>query len=136
MPLPKFSSRYPDVKQVFDFALAQKGARYTLESPGQAVHWRSRAYAFRKALWGEMNLGSPVPPLGTPYDGIKITLDGATCVIHVSETTAVGKLTTLDGGEPLLTPKPGSTVEHLVNTDMAEAEAAADDLRKRLGIDL
>jgi hypothetical protein len=127
MPLPKFSSRYPDVKQVFDFALREKGARYTLDSPGQATHWRSRAYAFRKALWSELNLGSPVPPVATPYDGIRITLDESTCVIHVGETVPTGILTRLDGGD---------TAPTSVQAPVDELEAEAEDLRKRLGIDL
>lgn len=129
MPLPKFSSRYPDVREVFDFALAQGGARYILDSTGQAKHWRARAYAFRKVLWGEINAagGSPQP---TPYDAIKITIDGSTCIVHVETASGRGRL------EPLLSPEPGSVVEKIVEADFAELEAEAEALRKKFGIDL
>lgn len=39
---------YADVKQIFDSALASGGGKYRLVTPGAAVHWRQRAYTFRK----------------------------------------------------------------------------------------
>mgnify|MGYP007100043136 CR=1 FL=1 len=137
MPLPKFSSRYPDVREVFDFALAQGGARYTLDSHGKAVHWRSRAYAFRKVLWGEINPSGGNSP--TPYDAIKITIDGSTCVIHLETASGRGKL------EPLQNPVPGGpvTASEILSAPKKEGfldepflEEQAEKLRKDLGIDL
>ena len=125
MPLPKFSSRYPDVREVFDYALANGGARYTLDTPGKAVHWRSRAYAFRKVLWGEINASGGNSP--TPYDAIKVTIEDCTCVIHVETASARGVL------EPLLL---GTFPIAEANADLAELEAEAEELRKKFGIDL
>lgn len=125
MPLPKFSSRYPDVREVLDYALANGGARYTLDTPGKAVHWRARAYAFRKVLWSEINAAGGNSP--TPYDAIKITIEGSTCVIHVETASARGVL------EPLL---PGTSPVAEANADLAELEAEAEALRKKFGIDL
>ena len=122
MPLPKFSSRYPDVREVFDYALANGGARYTLDTPGKAINWRARAYAFRKALWGEINASGTSLPM--PYDGVKITIEDCTCVIHIETATTRGILTPLSGGE--IKPVPA--------TD--ELESEAEDFAKRLGIKL
>jgi len=127
VPLPKFSSRYPDVREVFDYALANGGARYTLDTPGKAVHWRARAYAFRKVLWGEIN-ASGGPPQPTPYDAVKITIDGSTCIIHVETASGRGKL------EPLVETKPPQGLT--LNTPEEDLDSAAAEFAKRLGIEL
>ena len=54
---------YADVREVLDTALASGGGQYVLESYGQAIHWRQRAYKFRK-LFAEL-LG---PNRESPYD--------------------------------------------------------------------
>lgn len=41
-------TRFADVKQVLDQALASRGGTFTLATHGEAVHWRHRAYTFRK----------------------------------------------------------------------------------------
>ena len=45
---------YSDVKAVLDEAIASSGGTYTLPDHGKAVHWRQRAYKFRK-LWAEVH---------------------------------------------------------------------------------
>lgn len=54
---------YADIKAVLDSALAAGGGTFTCESHGAAVHWRQRAYKFRK-LFAE-TLG---PNKMSPYD--------------------------------------------------------------------
>lgn len=39
---------YDDVRQVLDAALKSGGGEFTLPTHGAAVHWRQRAYKFRK----------------------------------------------------------------------------------------
>lgn len=43
-------TQFTDVKQVLDAALASSGGVYTLPTRNAAIHWRQRAYKFRKAL--------------------------------------------------------------------------------------
>lgn len=131
MPLPKFSSRYPDVREVLDYALAQGGARYTLSSPGQAKHWRARAYAFRKVLWGEINASGGSSP--TPYDAVKITIQDSTCVIHIETASGRGKLEPLQRGE-LQAPAENPPDPDPFFSPLLEKEA--EDLAKRLGLEL
>lgn len=103
MSPPKYSSRYPEISGVLDYALAHGGARYTLTSGGKATHWRQRAYLFRKILWEELNANHPVPPLPTPYDGLRLTVDPvdpATVVIEINSPERVGTLTPLGTAEP------------------------------------
>ncbi len=119
MPLPKYSSRYPIEREVLDYALANGGARYTLDTPGKAVHFRQRAYAFRKVLWGELNAANPSPSIPTPYDLITITADGCDCIISIESASAKGTLA------PLVTPSEPSALE-----------TEASDLAKRLGLSL
>lgn len=45
---------YSDVKQILDAALAAGGGEYSLPTHGKAVHWRQRAYKFRK-LFAEVH---------------------------------------------------------------------------------
>jgi hypothetical protein len=54
---------YADVRSVLDAALAAGGGTFMCESHGAAVHWRQRAYRFRK-LYAET-----LPPRAmSPYD--------------------------------------------------------------------
>lgn len=115
MPQAKFSSQYPDVREIFEFALQNGGAKYALASKGKATHWRQRAYTFRTRLRSE--LGGP-----TPYDAFTIRVDDCTCFIEVNRP--VGALSTLDGSIPVESP--------LVETDPLVVEAEA--LRAKLGL--
>lgn len=108
MSPPKYSSRYPEIREVLDYAIANRGARYTLISGGKAVHWRQRAYHFRKILWGELNGMNPVPPIPTPYDGLRITVDPTdptTVIIEINSADRIGTLVPLSPEiEPITDP--------------------------------
>lgn len=54
---------YADVRQVLDSALAHGGGEFECATHGDAVHWRQRAYKFRKAY--AETLG---PKAMSPYD--------------------------------------------------------------------
>lgn len=45
---------YHDVQEILDAALSAGGGTYTCATHGQAVHWRQRAYKFRK-LYAEIH---------------------------------------------------------------------------------
>lgn len=66
-PRPNRLGMYSDVQQVLDAALASDGGEYVLDTHGKAIHWRQRAYKFRK-LYAEI-LG---PNTQSPYDAIII----------------------------------------------------------------
>lgn len=79
MGLSNVLSDYHDIKPILDQAVAHKGGTYQLETSGQAVHWRQRAYKFRKllrTLRGESRV--PGTSVETAYDGLVMDLDGPT----------------------------------------------------------
>lgn len=68
---------YADIRAILDAALAAGGGTYECESTGQAIHWRQRAYRFRK-LYAEL-LG---PSQESPYDTLTMPrCDGPTVSI-------------------------------------------------------
>jgi hypothetical protein len=78
---------YADVRQVLDSALAHGGGRFQCASHGDAVHWRQRAYKFRKA-YAEV-LG---PKAMSQYDALvlpRLAPDSATVVIEVRQSVGV-----------------------------------------------
>lgn len=88
---------YTDVQEILDAALAAGGGTYTCSTHGQAVHWRQRAYRFRK-LYAEIH-GAKQASL---YDRItmpRVEPDE----VHVTLTLRqhVGTFTPLEGGTPL-----------------------------------
>jgi len=90
---------YKDVWDVIDSALARGGARYKLATPGAAVHWRQRAYVFRKLAIkaaNELNLVPGFTP-STPYDHLHLTVDGVFVIIK--ERKIEGTLEPLAGAE-------------------------------------
>lgn len=66
-PRPNRLGMYADVKEILDAALQSQGGEYTLADYGKAVHWRQRAYRFRK-LFAE---SLPSREL-SPYDRLTI----------------------------------------------------------------
>lgn len=77
---------YDDVRQVLDAALASGGGKFVLTTHGQAVHWRQRAYKFRKLY--ATTLSSDDSFSMSPYDRLtlpQIADDSATVVINVRE---------------------------------------------------
>jgi hypothetical protein len=77
---------YDDVRQILDAALASGGGEFVLPSHGLAVHWRQRAYKFRK-LYAQ-TLASDDSFSMSPYDRLtmpQIPDDSSTVVINVRE---------------------------------------------------
>jgi hypothetical protein len=77
---------YDDIRQILDAALTSGGGQFDLPTHGLAVHWRQRAYKFRK-LYAE-TLASDDSFSMSPYD--KLTMptipdDSATVVIKIRE---------------------------------------------------
>ena len=50
---------FADVKDILDAAIASGGGEVTLETYGKAVHWRHRAYTFRKMYALQVDMNSP-----------------------------------------------------------------------------
>jgi hypothetical protein len=72
---------YADLRPILDACLAHDGGTYVCADHGQAVHWRQRAYQFRK-LFAELQ-GSMSE---SPYDVIvmpRIPDDSSTVVINI-----------------------------------------------------
>jgi hypothetical protein len=77
---------YDDVRAILDTALTSGGGQFDLPSHGLAVHWRQRAYKFRKLYAQVMSSGDDFAM--SPYD--KLTMptipdDSSTVVINVRE---------------------------------------------------
>ena len=77
---------YDDVRQILDAALTSGGGIFDLPTHGLAVHWRQRAYKFRK-LFAQTMADRDTFAM-SPYD--KLTLpqiddDSSTVVINVRE---------------------------------------------------
>lgn len=78
---------YADVREVLDQALASGGGAFECANHGAAVHWRQRAYKFRK-LYAE-TLG---PKVMSPYDILvlpRLAPDSATVHICIRQTAGV-----------------------------------------------
>lgn len=87
---------YADVRQVLDSALAAGGGTFTCPSHGMAVHWRQRAYKFRKLYAETHSLKSE-----SVYDVIvlpKIPPDSSAVVIKIR--AQVGVFQPIEGGTP------------------------------------
>ena len=77
---------YDDVRQILDAALSSGGGRFDLPTHGLAVHWRQRAYKFRK-LYAQ-TLASDDSFSMSPYDRLtlpRIEEDSSTVIINVRE---------------------------------------------------
>lgn len=92
---------YADVRTILDQALAAGGGSYTLATHGEAVHWRQRAYRFRK-LFAEI-LGPDEP---SPYDSIIMTrVDAESSTVDISIRRLTGTFT--PSAEPVFIPQVG-----------------------------
>jgi len=105
---------YADIRSVLDAALAAGGGTFTCESHGAAVHWRQRAYKFRK-LFAE-TLG---PRAMSPYDVLVLPrLDASSCEVIIGIRQTAGTFTPANDG---LAPT--------TNDDLMEA---AEAVRRRI----
>lgn len=87
MTKPNRLGMYADVRQVLDAALAHGGGEFECASYGDAVHWRQRAYQFRKHYAEVMG-----PKAMSPYDALvlpRLAKDSATVVIQVRQIAGV-----------------------------------------------
>lgn len=78
---------FADVRSILDSALAAGGGTFACPSHGAAVHWRQRAYRFRK-LYAE-TLG---PRAMSPYDVLvlpRLPEDGCEVSITIRQTSGV-----------------------------------------------
>jgi hypothetical protein len=85
-PVANRLGMYDDVRQILDAALSSGGGRFDLPTHGLAVHWRQRAYKFRK-LYAQ-TLASDDSFSMSPYDRLtmpRIEDDSSTVVINVRE---------------------------------------------------
>lgn len=100
MPLSNNINTYGDVRKVFDIAVERGGVKYKLETHKAAVHWRHRAYQFRKLLFKQAERNSIVPgqPAETPYDNLVIRIEDNVVIIQPMELT--GELADLND-EPI-----------------------------------
>jgi len=98
---------YAEVRQILDAALANGGGRYECPTHGQAVHWRQRAYKFRK-LYAETMATSDSFSM-SPYDRLtmpQIPEDSSTVIINIRES--IGKfIPNRDPSDVTYVPVPG-----------------------------
>lgn len=114
---------YTDVRAVLDAALAAGGGSVTLPTHGDAIHWRHRAYKFRK-VYAETSPLSPYDALTMP----KIPKDS--CVVEIKKTAPPAVFTPAEGETPL--PLEVETPEAAAETD--ELLRHALDLSKDLDV--
>lgn len=104
---------YADVRSVLDAALAAGGGTFMCETHGAAVHWRQRAYRFRK-LYAE-TLG---PKAMSPYDVLVLPrLAPGSAEVTITIRQAAGVFT------------PANDMAPTGNDELLEA---AESLRRRL----
>ena len=101
MPKSKNINSYADVRSVLERALAAGGGRYKLKTPGAAVHWRMRAYAFRRLLQEQEAARSTVPGFtpSTFCDNMTLKIDpNDPCAIIITtwEDSGSGELEVFD----------------------------------------
>jgi hypothetical protein len=81
MTKPNRLGMFTDVRQILDAALAAGGGTYECPDHGAAVHWRQRAYRFRKAYAETLTLRAE-----SKYDCIvmpRVPADSGTVTIMV-----------------------------------------------------
>lgn len=113
------ATQYRDIKPILDQCLLSSGGTYNAPTPGNAVQFRHRCYAFRKAY------REAVAPAASPYDLLTIRKlpKGATQVV-IAPVAAPGTFTPA-GGAPIET-------YQVPDNDPLLDEAAA--LREKLGV--
>lgn len=96
---PNRLGQYADVKEILDQCLQSNGGTYTLPTHGKAVHWRHRAYRFRK-LFAE-TLG---PKQMSPYDRLTMpVVPSDSCDVVIRSQTVTGTFVpNISSIEPML----------------------------------
>lgn len=85
---------YHDVQEILDAALAAGGGTYTCSTHGQAVHWRQRAYRFRK-LFAEIHGARSA----SSYDRLTLPrIEPDSCEVHIHYRQHVGTFTPAESG--------------------------------------
>lgn len=117
-PAPNRLGMYSDVKQVLDACLETNGGTYTLSTYGEAVHWRQRAYRFRK-LFAETLKSHEL----SPYDVLtlpRIVEDTSVVVINLQQAKGT------------FTPNREAAIPEIPETDdlLGDAMALAERLNK------
>lgn len=81
--MKKTLAMYSDIKKVLDAALLHRGGTFRTSAHGTAVHWRQRAYQFRKLYRDTVNQEN------SPYDTLtlrKIPEGSTEIIIAIIET--------------------------------------------------
>ena len=115
MPMPKDPNAFPTERMVFEAAIANDGAKYTLDSPKRATYFRHRMNRFRALMSG---LGN------SRYADFTLRVDEATVIVEPSVLT--GNLTSLSGDVISNVPPPISI------PDFSVVQISEDDLIKGL----
>lgn len=99
MPTAKDIAYYNDVRLICDTAIARGGAKYQLPTKGKAVHWRQRAYTFRKLA--RVLAQKSLPDIGliasTPYDRLEFVFDEDPTIVIIRYSELKGQLMDLAG---------------------------------------
>lgn len=104
---------YSDIKEVLDKAKAAGGGTYTLTSPSAAIHWRARAYHYRRLLYkmrGE-----------TPYDDLIVRIPKGSSVCNIEVNVPTGVFAGNNGQTAVIAPTP-----------LDEWELAANELKREI----
>lgn len=88
---------YSDVQFVLDEAIMAGGGDYHCPNHGAAVHWRQRAYKFRK-LFAEINGEKNT----SRYDKLVMPrIPPESSTVHITVRKQVGVFTPREGGTPI-----------------------------------
>ena len=92
MKNPNRLGLYDDIRQVLDAALQSGGGSFELTSYGSAVHWRQRAYKFRK-LYAE-TLSADKSLAMSPYDRLTLPrIEEGSCTVVINVREIIGTFT-------------------------------------------
>jgi hypothetical protein len=91
---PNRLGMYADVREILDAALAAGGGEVELPTHGEAIHWRQRAYKFRK-MYAEL------VEINSPYDQLSFRDPGAGAVIQIVAAGKAVKFRPAQGETPL-----------------------------------
>lgn len=138
MGTSKTIGTYTDIARILDTALEAGGATFRLDSPGKAVHFIQRAYAYRKLLHDmqarQLATIHDTRSTHTAYDTMKLTREEHIVVITFDVIEGV----LLDGeGNPLELPDPIVLAPRPDEIDLDdEMRDTIDEAQRMLGLDV